>query len=80
MDSPQRRIFTESDVYQWTHSKAYTRLIAFIQELNSAVVDRAIDIDNSDELTGLEVCPIICRSYILTEVRLSIILLHSSKN
>ncbi|TIB99656.1 PTPA-domain-containing protein [Wallemia mellicola] len=54
MDSPQRRIFTESDVYQWTHSKAYTRLIAFIQELNSAVVDRAIDIDNSDELTGLE--------------------------
>ncbi|TIB85774.1 PTPA-domain-containing protein [Wallemia mellicola] len=54
MDSPQRRIFTESDVYQWTHSKAYTRLIGFIQELNSAVVDRAIDIDNSDELTGLE--------------------------
>lgn len=59
MDSPQRRIFTESDVHQWTRSKAYTTLTAFIQELNSAVVDEAIDIDNSDELTGLEVSHII---------------------
>lgn len=55
MEDPKRRIFTENDVHLWCRSKAYTGLIAFIEELNEAVVDTSIDIDSSAEQTGVEV-------------------------